>query len=390
MNVLTRRNFIKIGAASATLGISSEFEPTARPSEGKNETSDTRVHFLSDGLMLTPLEYSQLLARISKERGIEPDTYLAGGSVAELETTLAKMLGKESAVFLPTGTLANHLALRVLCGEKSRVLVQSESHIYCDSLDCVETLSHLNLVPLAEGRATFTLKEVESAILRATNGPFPLQIGAISIECPVRRKKGEVFQYDEMRRIAAYAKERGIKLHLDGARLFIASAYTRISPAEYASLFDTVYISLYKYFGAGTGAVLAGPRTVIEKVSHARKLFGGGLLHAWPYTAVALHFADGFLDRFQKAVGVAHTLFEALGQHSGFRLEEIPQGTNICRLRVPAADLAQYVANLKKYDILLPPPRKGAEALVLVINESLNRRPAEELAKAFVAAIPPG
>jgi threonine aldolase len=387
MNDLTRRNFIKIGSASAALGLNGALVLRAGAKEGNDEPSTKTVHFRSDGPMLTPLEYSQLLVRICKERGIEPDGYLSGGSVRELETTFAKMLGKESAVFVPTGTLANHLALRVLCGEKSRVLVQSESHIYCDSMDCVERLSHLNMVPLAEGRATFTLKEVENAVNRATNGPFPLQIGAISIECPVRRKQGEVFQFDEMKKISSYAKEHGIKLHLDGARVFIASAYTSISPAEYGALFDTVYISLYKYFGAGTGAVLAGPKTVIEKVGQARKLFGSGLLHAWPYTSVALHFAEGFLDRFRKAVGVARALFDALDQHSGFRVEEITHGTNIFRLHVPAKDLAQYARNLKMQNILLAPPPQGADALLLVVNESLNRRPAEELARAFVAAI---
>jgi threonine aldolase len=339
--------------------------------------------------MLTPLEYSQLLVRIARERGIEPDVYLSGGAVQQLETTFAKMLGKESAVFVPTGTLANHLALRVLCGDKSRVLAQAESHIYCDSLDCVESLSHLNMVPLAEGRATFTVKEVEDSVRKAASGPFPVQVGAISIECPVRRRQGEAFQYDEMKKIAAYAREHDIKLHLDGARLFIASAYTGVSPAEYASLFDTVYISLYKYFCAGTGAVLAGPRTVIEKVAHARKLFGSGLLHAWPYAAVALHYAEGFLERYRKAVAVARDLFQSLEQHSGFRLEEIPRGTNICRLHVPAKDLGQYARNLKKHDILVVPPPQGGTALRLTINESLNRRSADELTKAFVVALDP-
>jgi threonine aldolase len=387
MNGLTRRNFIKISSASAALGLNGPFVHLAAAKEAQTESSQKTVHFLSDGLMLTPLEYSQLLVRLCTERGIKPDFYLSGGSVEELEKSFAKMLGKESAVFVPTGTLANHLALRVLCGEKSRVLAQSESHIYCDSLDCVERLSHLNMVPLAPGRATFTVKEVKDAIDQAKNGPFPLQVGAISIECPVRRKQGEVFDFEEMKRISAHAKERRISLHLDGARLFIASAYTNISPADYAALFDTVYISLYKYFGAATGAVLAGPKTVIEQVAHARKLFGSGLLQAWPYTAVALLFAEGFLNRFKKAVATARSLFDALGRHSGFRLEEIPNGTNICRLHVPAGDLAQYARNLKKHDILVVPPRKGADALLLVVNETLNRRPPEELAKAFVAAI---
>jgi threonine aldolase len=386
MKALSRRTFIKSGAVCAALGTSGQLPSLAAVSD--NVSKDREVHFLFDGLALTPLEYSQLLVQIAKERGIKSDSYLAGGDVHKLEATFAKILGKESAVFVPTGTLANHLALRVLSEEKSRVLVQSESHIYCDSLDCVETLSHLNLIPLAEDRATFSLKEVEAAVKKAANGPYPLKVGAISIECPVRRKQGQVFNHEEMIRVSQFAREHGIKMHLDGARLFIASAYTGIAPAKYATLFDTVYISLYKYFNAATGAVLAGPTEVIERVAHARKVFGGGLLHAWPYTAVALHYADGFLERFRKAVAAARALFDILQKTPGFHLEPIPEGTNICRLQIPSTDGARYAANLKEKGILISPPRKNTAEVLLFVNESLNRRPPEELARAFVEAIP--
>jgi threonine aldolase len=386
MTGLTRRTFIKSGAVSAALGLNGRL--LALAAAGENATSDQTVHFLFDGLPLTPLEYSQLLVQISNQPGIRSDSYLAGGSVQELETAFAKMLGKERGVFVPTGTLANHLALRVLSEGKSRVLVQSESHIYCDSLDCVETLSHLKMVPLAENRATFTLKEVEAAVQKAANGPFPLRVGAISIECPVRRQQGRVFNQDEMVRISRFAREHDIKMHLDGARLFIASAYTGITPAEYASLFDTVYISLYKYFNAATGAVLAGPAGVIERVAHARKLFGGGLLHAWPYTAVALYYADGFSERFRKAVAAARVLFDTLQKTSGFRLETVPEGTNICRLHLPTTDGARYAKNLKEKGILILPPRKNSAEILLYVNESLNRRSPEQLARAFVEALP--
>ena len=94
-------------------------------------------------------------------------------------------------MFVPTGTLANHLAIRCQAGGKSRVLVQAESHVYRDSLDCVPTLSHLNLVPLAADKATVPVGEVEEAYRRATDRPFPLQVGVISLESPVRRKLGE-------------------------------------------------------------------------------------------------------------------------------------------------------------------------------------------------------
>src|SRR5262249_18455428 len=154
---ISRRGFLGSSAACAALGLG-----TAKTQGSQGEAART-VHFLTDGPMLTPLEYSELLVQLCKDRGIKPDGYLAGGSVGELEAAFAKVLGKESAVFVPTGTLANHLALRVLSEGKSRAVVQAESHIYNDSLDCVQTLSNMNLVPLADGRATFTLQEVKEA-----------------------------------------------------------------------------------------------------------------------------------------------------------------------------------------------------------------------------------
>jgi threonine aldolase len=126
---------------------------------------------------------------------------------------------------------------------------------------------------------------------------------------------GEAFDFDEMRRICEFARERGIGLHLDGARLLIEAVYTRMAPADYAALFDTVYISLYKYLNAAAGAVLAGPRALLEGLYHQRRMFGGGLPHVWPYAAVALHFLDGFSERFAKAVAASKVLLDALRDH---------------------------------------------------------------------------
>ena len=101
------------------------------------------VHFLGDGIGLAPLDYAELLAKLAKHGMAKIDAYSYGGAVEELERQFAKILGKEGAVFVATGTLANNLALRLLSCGKSRVLVQAESHIYNDSYDCVQTLSHL-------------------------------------------------------------------------------------------------------------------------------------------------------------------------------------------------------------------------------------------------------
>src|ERR1700738_2576982 len=205
---------------------------------------DCAEHFRSDGLALSPAEYSRLLVRLAEERGIAADEFSREGIVAELEERMAALLGKEMALFLPSGTLANHLALRVLATRGRRVLVQRESHIYNDTGDCTQELSGLTLLPLAPQRATFTLAEVKAEVARAEEGRVSTPVGVISIESPVRRVLGGGFDFAEMQRIAAFAQERRIGLHLDGARIFLASAYTGIAPARYAALFDTVYVSL--------------------------------------------------------------------------------------------------------------------------------------------------
>src|SRR3954454_17934000 len=132
------------------------------PSEGRG---DPIVQFRSDGLGLSPAAYARLLAEIAESRSIAEDDYSRDGVVAELEGRMAALLGKEAAVFMPSGTLANHLALRLLTRNGRRVLVQRESHLLNDEGDCAQQLSGFNLVPLAPGRASFTLEETMAEIV---------------------------------------------------------------------------------------------------------------------------------------------------------------------------------------------------------------------------------
>ena len=222
------------------------------------ETENGRIIATGDGIPHSPEEYSNLLQKFADE--VQPDSFSLGGIVTKLEEKVALALGKEAAVWLPTGTLANHLAVRLLAGEKRRVLVQHECHLYNDCGDCCQALSGIHLVPLAPAKATFTLEDVQREVDRSATGRVSVPIGAIQIETPVRRMTGEAFDFAEMKRITQWARERGIGLHLDGARLFIAAAYSGASVQEYSALFDTVYVSMYKYFNAASGAILAGPK----------------------------------------------------------------------------------------------------------------------------------
>jgi len=355
-----------------------------------NAAEDRIVHFRSDGVALSPIEYARLLTRLAEDGGIVADEFSREGVVATLEERMAAMLGKETAVFMPSGTLANNLALRLLAQRGRRVLVQRESHIYNDTGDCTQELSGLTLIPVAPERATFTLAEVKSEVARAEEGRVSTPVGVISIESPVRRVLGEVFDFAEMQRIAAFAQESGIGLHLDGARLFLASAHTGIAPARYAALFDTVYVSLYKYFNAASGAVLAGPRQLLENLYHQRRMFGGGLRQAWPYAAVALHYLDGFSERFQRATAAADTLFQALRNFPNCEVPRSPAATNVTRLCVSGRDAVALPERLLGRGIAIRPALRSSPQRAefeLFTNETILRRPIGEIVEIFAEAL---
>ena len=333
------------------------------------------VFAYGDGIPHTPSEYAKLLLELGDN--IAVDDYSRGGVVEKLERQMADALGKEYAVWLPTGTLANQLAVRILTGQRRRVLVQAESHLYRDCGDCSQTLSDLNLVALGRGSATFSLDEVKAAEEDAGGGRVVSPIGAIQIESPVRRQRGARFDFETMQKVSAWARERGIGMHLDGARIYLEAAYTGRSVKEYAALFDTVYVSQYKYFNAASGAILAGPKALLENLFHTRRMFGGSVAHAWPYAAVTLHYLEGFEGRMRKAVENSERAFAILGKT--VKLERVENGTNILRMQVKSPET--YRAKLAAAGIQLSPPSSGW--FQVQVNETWARRDGEWLATTF-------
>ena len=383
MDPVTRRGFV--GAMGATAGLG-WMTPLSAAMPGEPEAPDRTVHLSGDGVALAPRAYAALLNRLSEARDIGEDNYLLGGEVERFERRWAELLGKETAVFMPSGTLANQLALRALAGNRRRVIVPEMSHIYNDTGDACQTLSALTLMPLAPGTATFTRADVEAVLTRTAGGRVAADVGAIVIESPIRRLSGQLFDWEETRRISALARERGIGMHLDGARLFIASAYTGISPAEYAAQFDTVYVSLWKYFNSGIGAILAGPKRVLDGMFHVRRMFGGNLAVGWPAALVAQHYMDGFGDRLRSAVGVSEAFYTAMARHPRLSIERIPNGTNLARITVKGVDAAVVARRLGERGILLPAATPSG-VITLGVNETWNRTTGADLAHAFEQAL---
>jgi threonine aldolase len=381
MDPVTRRGFVGSLAAVGAGCLSSTpvFANTAVEPEHM-------VHTSGDGIAITPREYAALLNRLCQGRAVDDDTYLLGGEVEAFEKHWAALLGKEMVVFMPSGTLANQLALRTLAGTRRRVIVPEMSHIYNDTGDACQTLSGLTLVPLAAGRATFTKADVEAVLARTAGGRVQADIGAIVIESPIRRLSGQMFDWDEARRISAFARDKGIAMHLDGARLFIASAYTGVSPAEYAAQFDTVYVSLWKYFNCGIGAILAGPRRLLGDMFHVRRMFGGNLAAGWNAALVARHFMDGFEERLKSAVRTSETFYTAMAGHPRLAIERIPYGTNLTRVTFNGVNAADVAKRLRERGVAMSVPA-GTAAITLGVNETWNRMTAAELVDSFEKAL---
>jgi threonine aldolase len=383
MQGVSRRGFVE--AVGATAGLAAVSRSTMASTVTATPASRT-VHLTGDGNGITPREYTALLDQLCRASDVAQDTYLLGGDVERFEQHWAQLLGKEAAVFMPSGTLANHLALRALAGTRRRVIVPEMSHVYNDTGDACQTLSALTLMPLAPGAATFTRADVEAVLARTAGGRVATEVGAILIESPIRRLSGQLFDWDETRRIAELARQRKIGMHLDGARLFIASAYTGISPAEYASAFDTVYVSLWKYFNCGIGSILAGPRHLLDGMFHVRRMFGGNLAVGWPAALVARHHMDGFLDRLTAAVRISEAFYVEIARHPKVRIERMPNGTNLTRMTLTGVDPAMVASRLAADDIRLPAAGPTG-VLTLAVNETWNRTTAPDLLRAFAKAL---
>jgi len=256
-----RRNFLKASSLTvipALLPFSTLFAKTQKQLQ---ESDKPTTNFFGDGEMFDASAYINKLQEINAASLIKPDRYGVGGSVAELEKEFALITGKEKAVFMPTGTMANQLAIKVLSEDHAKVFVQETSHVFRDEADAAQLVHAKRLIPLAKGEPHFTLDELKKAVEYHTEAEnFKSAIGGVSIEIPVRRNDGRMMPLAELKKISAYCRNSKIALHLDGARIYMASAWSGVPVKEYSNYFDTVYISLYKYFGASAGAILCGTK----------------------------------------------------------------------------------------------------------------------------------
>jgi threonine aldolase len=391
MSSFKRRHFLKLSALSTLPIVGSALLPKdAYASERKIPSRDSEaVYFINDGIFYRPEDFINKLQEINAANPIERDSYAEGGDIEKLLKKFIEITGKEAAVYLPTGTLANQLAISTLSGNKTKVFVQETSHIYRDEGDAAQTLFNKRLLPLAEGKSHFSLEELKKAIKYHKEGEaFVGEVGAVSIETPVRRCDNQAFPLEEIKKISTYCKEQGYKMHLDGARLHMATAFTNAPVKEYASYFDTIYMCLYKYLGATSGAVLCGDKTVIDQMHHLIKVHGGGVFTNWPSAAIALHHLNTIDDVMEKIKVKWLGLFNHLSSLRYIKFHQIENGTNQFNVLVnKAIDPVRLNKRLREeHNIVFGLPREDG-FVKIKINPTLLRRGNQQIFDSFKEAI---
>jgi threonine aldolase len=290
--------------------------------------------FLGNGLIRPP----ELLAGI--DPGAAADIYGEGGVVAELEQHVAAMLGKPAAVFLPSGTMAQGITLRVHADRRtSRTIVW---HPYCH-LDRHEGQAHSRLHQLI-GRP---VGDFERLITLDDLSEVSEPIAALVLELPQRDLGGALPAWDDLVAQTSWARDRGAAVHLDGARLWETTAGYERSPAEIAALFDTVYVSFYKGIGALPGCCVAGSEQDVAQVREWRGRLGGTLFAMWPAASSALGLLDGAVAQMPARLRHARAIAHALTDLPEVRVVPDPPQTPMMHLllSVPAE---RYRANAKR------------------------------------------
>lgn len=391
MAIRNRRNFLKLSGLSvlpAVLPVTSLF--AAEKNDHFPPVDEPIVRFGGDGEMFEPAAYLEILKQVNATAAIGRDSYGNGGAVAALEKKFEEITGKEKAVFMPTGTMANQLAIAVLSGENTKVFVQDLSHVYRDEADAAQSVFQKRLMPLAMGETCFTADELKRAVESLGElEVFKSGIGAISIENPVRRSNGRMVAIEEIRKISEYCRSNNFKLHLDGARIYMASAWSGVSVKEYASYFDTVYISLYKYLGAASGAILCGDKKIMEKMPHLIKIHGGTMYGNWANAAMALHRLEGLETRLKDVVSRSAELFALLNKIPGITITALNAGTNIYQLQLgKEVDAKKMNASLRNtYNIRIPLPPDSNSKSFITVNETLLYRDNNYIVEAFKKAM---
>lgn len=269
-----------------------------------------------------------------------------------LQQLTAELLGKEAAIFMPSGSMTNQIAVRIHCKPGDEFLCEAGCHIYNYEQGAFAQLSGV-VARTVEGEGGVLQVDQLRALIRPNNEHM-VRTRMVTLENTHNRGAGRIQPLESVREICDWAHANGLRTHLDGARLFNAVAATGIDAATWSAGFDTVSVCFSKGLGAPVGSALAGPRELIQEARRHRKLFGGGMRQCGILAAGAIYALEHNRERLVEDHEKAQILAAGIRQTEGLTLTPEQVDTNIVIFRVDPkiATAAEFVSRLKEVGVL--------------------------------------
>ena len=276
------------------------------------------------------------------------DVYGEDPSINRLQAMAAALLGKEAALFVPSGTMANQAAIRALTHHGDVVLASEGAHILRYESGAAAAIAGVQIKTI--GRAGLVdADDVHGAVHPHEHHWAPTTV--VALENTHNAAGGRIFPFEQLGRVATASREHGLRLHLDGARLFNAVVATKIAAATWAAPFDTVSFCLSKGLGAPVGSLVCGTAETIDRVHRIRKMLGGGMRQAGILAAAGIYALEHHVERLAEDHANARRLADGL-IHLGLAVEPLPE-TNIVLLKHPRA--LAFAAALGQRELLINP-----------------------------------
>lgn len=320
----------------------------------------------------TVTQPSAAMRRAMAEAEVGDDVLDGDPTTRRLEQRVAALLGKEAALFFPSGTQANQVAVHLLAPRGTEVIVEAEAHIVHLEKAAAAVLSGVQLAPVQGARGVLAPEQITAAIRQGS--VFLPRTSLIMVENTHNAAGGRVTPPDVMDVIAAVARERELPLHVDGARLWNAAVAARVPPARLVRDATTVMVSFSKGLGCPVGSCLAGPRAVMDEAWHARARFGGGMRQTGILTAACLYALDHNLERVAQDHEHARLLADRLQGHAAFTV--VPPETNIVMLDLRRHSADDAITRLKAAGVRVSrfgPQRVRAVTHLDVTAEDITR-----------------
>jgi threonine aldolase len=298
------------------------------------------------------------------------DVYGEDPTLNRLEARAAEVFGREAAIFVPTGTMGNQIAIRLHTQHGQEVICESRAHIVDWELAMVAAFSGCQLRSLPAERGILTWKEIKQAILPKLY--YRAETGLISLENTHNRGGGTVTPLEVLEEIWAGARDAGLPVHLDGARVFHAATYLGIPVAKLTRGFDTVMFCLSKGLCAPVGSMLVGSQKLIERARIYRKALGGGMRQAGVLAAAGLIALNEMTLRLSEDHATAQILAQALAELPQVQIDLGAVQTNIVIFHLRGqGDAAALVARLKVQGVLAS--TISADGVRLVTHRDVDR-----------------